>query len=29
VNQWKKFAEETGVTPSLRNEIAKTLLNIQ
>jgi len=29
VNQWKKFAEETAVIPSLRNEISKTLLNIK
>ena len=29
VNQWQKFAEETAVIPSLRNEISKTLLNIK
>jgi len=29
VNQWQKFAEETGVIPSLRDEIAKSLLNMK
>jgi serine/threonine-protein kinase HipA len=29
INQWQKFAEETGVIPSLRDEIAKTLLNLK
>ena len=29
VNHWQKFAEETAVMPSLRNEISKTLLNIK
>jgi len=29
VNQWKRFADEVNVNPSLRNAIAKTLLNIR
>jgi len=29
VNQWLNFAEETGVIHSLRDEIAKTLLNMK
>ncbi len=29
VNQWKKFADEVNVKPSLRDEIAKTLLNLK
>lgn len=29
VNQWNKFADEVDVNTTLRNEIAKTLLNIQ
>lgn len=29
VNQWKKFADQVNVTPKLRNEIAKTLLNLK
>ncbi len=29
VNQWKKFADEVKVKPSLRDEIAKTLLNLK
>ena len=29
VNQWQQFAEETDVMPSLRDEIAKTLLNLK
>lgn len=28
VNQWKKFADEAKVKPTLRDEIAKTLLNM-
>jgi len=28
VNQWKRFADEVKVKPTLRNEIAKTLLNL-
>ncbi len=28
VSQWKNFADDVGVTRSLRNEIAKTLLNL-
>jgi serine/threonine-protein kinase HipA len=28
VNQWQKFAEETAIIPALRDEIAKTLLNL-
>jgi len=29
VNQWKKFANEAKVKPTLRDEIAKTLLNLK
>jgi serine/threonine-protein kinase HipA len=29
VNQWKKFANEVKVKPTLRDEIAKTLLNLK
>ncbi|MCF8359691.1 MAG: type II toxin-antitoxin system HipA family toxin [Prolixibacteraceae bacterium] len=29
VNQWKKFADEVDVNPALRDEIAKTLLNLK
>ncbi len=29
VNQWGVFANETGVTPKLRDEIARTLLNLK
>jgi len=29
VNQWKKFADEAKVKPTLRDEIAKTLLNLK
>lgn len=29
VNQWKKFADEVEVIPTLRDEIAKTLLNLK
>ena len=29
VNQWKRFADEAKVKPSLRDEIAKTLLNLK
>ena len=29
VSQWKKFAGEVGVSPALRDEIAKTLLNLK
>jgi serine/threonine-protein kinase HipA len=29
VNQWKKFADNVDVSPKLRNEIAKTLLNLK
>ncbi|MBA5245902.1 type II toxin-antitoxin system HipA family toxin [Marnyiella aurantia] len=29
VSQWKTFADKTKVTPSLRNEIGKTLLNLK
>jgi len=29
INQWKRFADEINVKSSLRNEIAKTLLNIK
>lgn len=29
VNQWKRFADETKVKPSLRDEIAITLLNLK
>lgn len=28
VNQWKRYANEVGVNTALRNEIAKTLLNL-
>lgn len=28
VSQWKKFADEVGVSPALRAEIAKTLINL-
>jgi serine/threonine-protein kinase HipA len=28
VNQWKRFADDVNVKPSLRDEIAKTLLNL-
>ena len=29
VNQWKRFADEAKVKPTLRDEIAKTLLNLK
>lgn len=29
VNQWKKFANDVNVQPKLRDEIAKTLLNLE
>jgi serine/threonine-protein kinase HipA len=29
VNQWKSFANEVDVSPKLRNEISKTLLNLK
>jgi len=29
VNQWKRFADEVKVKPTLRDEIAKTLLNLK
>lgn len=29
VNQWKRFADEVNVQPTLRDEIAKTLLNLK
>jgi serine/threonine-protein kinase HipA len=29
VNQWKRFADEVNVKPSLHDEIAKTLLNLK
>lgn len=29
VNQWKRFADEAKVKPSIRDEIAKTLLNLK
>ncbi len=29
VNQWKRFADEVNVQPTLRDEIAKTLLNLE
>jgi serine/threonine-protein kinase HipA len=29
VNRWKEYADEVQVTPKLRNEIGKTLLNLQ
>jgi serine/threonine-protein kinase HipA len=28
VNQWKKYADDVGVKPSLRDQIGKTLLNL-
>jgi serine/threonine-protein kinase HipA len=29
VNQWKRFADDVNVRPTLRDEIAKTLLNLK